>query len=179
MPTDISATSAVVSESFQKLQSSASILNAVSDELGKAIAQIDDGLRKLNLGITTWVQLRGGDGRHYGRDDFWHEDVGYSKINGKWGISLRKLSGDYTDPDSEYQESWLFADAPRELRIQAIDQLPALFQKLSAEANKVTMEVKAKLPNVAAFASVVNPPVTKPSLKAAMNATAGILGGGK
>jgi len=46
-----------VSGAFEKLASSASELNAVSDELAKPIRSIDATLQKLNLGVSAWVEV--------------------------------------------------------------------------------------------------------------------------
>jgi len=42
---------------LQRLLSSATGLNAVSDELGKSVAQIDSALNNLNVGIPVWVPI--------------------------------------------------------------------------------------------------------------------------
>ena len=67
-----------ISASFQQLAAAATELNAVSDELGKAIGTLDGVLQHLNLGVSTW----------------------------------------------------LFNDAPRALRVDAIDKLPDLLEQL-------------------------------------------------
>ena len=68
-----------VQSSYLRLSKIAFDLNAVSDELGKSVAEIDLALKRLNLGVSVWVDIRRGtsdDGLSY-----WGEDLGYSKIN--------------------------------------------------------------------------------------------------
>ena len=59
MPTEQESLSAKVQSSYQQLSKVAADLNAVSDELGTCIADLDAALKKLNLGVTKWVQIRG------------------------------------------------------------------------------------------------------------------------
>jgi hypothetical protein len=148
-----------VSISFAQLTAVASDLNSVSDELGKSIAQIDTALRKLNIGINVWVQLASWDYGESSDFQFWTEYVGYSKINGKWGISLKRVDGNHMRPDDDATESWLFNDAPRALRLQAIEKIPTLLEQLSAQAVIATEKIKAKLADVQAVAAVVTPPI--------------------
>src|SRR5713226_9643527 len=84
-----------VQASYKQLSLAAKSLNAASDELGKAISVLDAALQKLNLGVSGWVTLAGNeDGNNW-----WSRGVGYTKVGDKWGIALRKVSGDYQWPD--------------------------------------------------------------------------------
>ena len=132
-----------VASSYQQLAAVAGDLNAVSDTLGKYVSELDAALKKLNLGITVWDSLRASDDprtQHY-----WSEDLGYAKIGGKWGIALRTVSGNYNYPDEDEIESWLFNDAPRQLRLAAIGKIPDLFQVLSEKASETTHQIIEKL----------------------------------
>ena len=145
-----------VFSSFAQLSTVAADLNAVSDDLGKSVADIDAALKKLNIGISVWVKVRTWDGDDSRGDlSFWSEDLGFAKINGKWGISLRRVDGDYNHPDDESVEEWLFGDAPRALRLQAIDKLPELIEKLNMEAGKTITAIQGKLPEVQTVAAAL------------------------
>jgi len=148
-----------VSTSFQRLVVAASNLNVVSDELGKPIETIDGALKRLNLGVATWVEFndleRGGG---------WHEfsDLGYAKVGQKWGIALRTREGhDFEEPSEHKIEEWLFNDAPRRLRIRAVDHLPELLDALTEATNKTAVKLRAKIGQVqqvvAAMGSVAAP----------------------
>jgi len=145
-----------ISSYYSQLSTVAADLNAVSDELGKSIAEIDAALKKLNLGITTWVTIQG-DGVDPSRDNFsyWSRDIGYARVDGKWGISLRKVDGFYPEPDDEEIEEWRFNDAPRSLRLEAIDKIPELLEKLTKDAVKTTKDIRARLSEAQAVAEAV------------------------
>jgi hypothetical protein len=145
-----------VASYYSQLSTVAADLNAVSDELGKSISEIDIALKKLNLGITTWVTIHSSDEDHPHDDfSFWAREIGYAKIDSKWGISLRKVDGDCRDPDEATIEQWLFNDAPRSLRLEAIDKIPELLEKLSKEAVKTTKNIRARLSEAQAVAEAV------------------------
>jgi hypothetical protein len=142
MPIDQRSLSESVSTVFRELSASAETLNAVSDALGKAIAEIDESLKNLNLGIEAWEEIYAGADDDY----FWGRLIGYAKTNGRWGISLQTYEGN--DPEDRDVETWLFNDAPRSLRLEAIEKIPALLTKLNAEAKQTTIELQARLKNV-------------------------------
>jgi hypothetical protein len=143
-----------VASSFSLLRSAAKDLNSISGELSKSIAEIDSALKRLNLGVTVWVPIRKGD-ELPDRPSYWSEDIGYAKVRSNWGICLRTVDGDYQNPDQEETERWLFNDAPRILRISAIEKIPELLEKLSSEAVKTTQAISAKLAEAQAVASAV------------------------
>jgi hypothetical protein len=134
-----------VKSAFQKLAVSAANLNNISDELGKSIEGLDSALKRLNLGVTAWVTMDRGDNTEKGGANWYSRDLGYAKIGGKWGIAIRTLSGDYAYPDGDQEDWWLFNDAPRWLRILAIDHMAALIEKLIDETNATAEKVKAKI----------------------------------
>jgi hypothetical protein len=142
-----------VSSSYQQLSAAASQLNAVSDELGKFVGALDGALRKLNLGIATWLRL---DGREDGLGNYIKRDLGYAKVGGKWGISLRVVAGNHNTPDVSTVEEWLFNEAPRSLRIEAVEKLPDLFDNLVREADAATRTIKSKTQRVQELAAGMN-----------------------
>ena len=121
-----------MSASFLELSAAAKALNAVSDDLGRAIADIDESLKKLNLGIEVWVTVvEESDNRDH---SFWSKQIGYSKIENKWGVALRRSIGNYRNPDEAKVEQWLFNDAPRYFRVAGVEKIPELLKKLTAAA---------------------------------------------
>jgi hypothetical protein len=116
-------------------------------------------LRKLNLGVTTWVEIFSGEGDRDPQDtNYWSEDLGYAKANGKWDVCIRRVDGNYQNPDGESEVRWAFNDASRALRLAAIDKVPELLEALSKEAASTTKSIQAKLADVQAVAEAVNPP---------------------
>lgn len=144
-----------VNTSFRQLSVAATHLNAVSDALGKSISELDSALKRLNLGVSAWVAINAGndlpeDGY------FWSEDIGYDKINNKWGIAIRTVSGNYMDPDIEHSERWLFNDAPRSLRVAAVEKIPDLIDKLNKEAEATAKKIKEKTDHARQLAAAIN-----------------------
>lgn len=68
----------------------ASSLNFASNEQTKVIAVLDESLKNLNLGLAAWVTYSSHVKESGELND---EQIGYSKINGKWGISLQRKYG--------------------------------------------------------------------------------------
>lgn len=132
-----------ISASYKRLAVAAEALSQKSDEFSKHVGILDALLKRLNLGVTAWERIRGEDEDGFG--NYWSEDVGYANVDGRWGIALREKSGNHhTDRPDEIRE-WLFNDAPRPLRIGAIDQLPDLIDKLIVAAEKTTRKIHEKI----------------------------------
>jgi hypothetical protein len=147
-----------ISASFRLLATEAEALNVASDTLGQSIAEVDSALKTLNLGIDAWVLV---DEWAEENGDWGRRELGYAKVgHSKWGISLRDREGNEYSAVVSKDEQWLFNDAPRALRIRAVDKLPGLLEKLIekvedtrrqisekiADARKVTAAVKAAAP---------------------------------
>jgi hypothetical protein len=159
MSNDHVALSERISSFYSSLSSAAVGLNAVSDELGKSVIDIDTALKNLNLGITTWVKIRSWSADDFqGDTSYWKEEIGYTKLKGRWGICLRRTDGDYSIPERDEVESWPFNEAPRALRLDAIDKIPDLLQALSKEAAETTAQIQAKLADAQVVAASILPP---------------------
>jgi hypothetical protein len=133
--------SARISQTFKDLAASAAQLNAASDELAKAIAPIDAALKKLNVGVTVWHQYVGSDDEHGG---YWGRFIGYAKVSGKWGLALSIASGNTQYGPDEDGEEWLYNEAPRSMRLEALDHIPALLETLVKQVSNAATELKKK-----------------------------------
>jgi hypothetical protein len=127
---------------FKELADSSARLNSGSDELAKAIGPIDAALKKLNLGVPAWYDYRGSqdpdpDGNYS------YCSVGYAKVGGKWGLALSAGSGSAYD-ERDNSETWLFNDAPRSMRIEALDYIPDLLEQLVKASNEVAEDLQRK-----------------------------------
>lgn len=131
-----------LSKSFPRLAAAAARLNKASDELSKAIAPIEAVLKKLNLGISKWYMYAGHGPDHEGY--FWSSEIGYAKVGGKWCIALAERSGYAHTPESESDTEWAFNDAPRQLRIRAVKEIPNLIEALIEEADKITTALETE-----------------------------------
>jgi hypothetical protein len=150
------ATDAVptVASSFQRLIGTAAKLNEVSDQLTTTVHRLDTELKKLNLGVTTWVDVK------YERDpdevEFLHEKIGYMRIGAKWGIALNSIKGLLGDDPRNYEDHlWLFTDAPRELRLRAVEKIPELIEALDRAARGLAQRVVSRIGEVNELASVI------------------------
>jgi hypothetical protein len=93
------------------------------------------------------------------------EEIGYAKVNGQWGIAIRRTFGreDSSDPD-EVRNIWVFNDAPRESRLRAVEKLPQVIDELAKAAAKTTEILNKKLAqtkNYAAAIGILNPDGSK------------------
>jgi hypothetical protein len=129
---------------FLQLTEAAANFDSASDELAKPVAEIDAAFKKLNLGVIVWTRMEGGP-HSEASEYWWSQDIGYTKISGKWGVALRSCSGDYTDPERDSVEEWLFNDAPRRMRILGIQHIPDLIRAMVEEVNKTTSTIKSKI----------------------------------
>ena len=133
-----------VHSSFQQLAAAASTLNSASDQLSKVVAEVDAALKPLNVGLVCWVDIHEPATRADGRVTY-YEQIGYAKVNGSWGIAIRTMEEyDQSPGDSPDPEEWAFNDAPRKLRLKAIDAIPRLLEKLAKDAEKFTKSVTEK-----------------------------------
>jgi len=127
---------------FKDLANSSARLNSGSDELAKAIGPIDAALKKLNLGVPAWHEYRGSKDPDPDGDYSYHS-IGYAKVQGKWGLALSKDSGNIYSETDNYEE-WLFNDAPRSMRIEALDHIPDLLEQLVKESNQAAEALQKK-----------------------------------
>ena len=140
---------------FDRLTSIANNLNKATDELTRVVGVLDDALQRLNVGIPVWVTVV----KWSSESDptaYECENVGYAKINGMWCIGINRAVGDEasSEPD-EVREIWPFNDAPRELRLRAVEKLPKLIDKLAESAEQAAEVVNKKLAETKAFAAAI------------------------
>jgi hypothetical protein len=136
---------------YKQLTQAATSINQASDELGDAISILDAALKNLNLGVPAWVQLSGS--QHQG-GSYWSRDIGYTKIGSKWGIALRTASG-HDAFDDENEETWLFNEAPRWLRIEAVGMIPNLLEALVKRTAETTEKIKKKTAQALELAAAI------------------------
>jgi hypothetical protein len=145
--------SARMAAAFQRLLTSSKELNAASDALAQQIGPVDDAIRSLNVGVRTWVTHTHLDQPD---DTFYEEYLSYEKFLGRWGLVIGTRTGAQGgDWDEVTGERWHFNDAPRDLRIGAIDALPELVEKLVVNADKITKQITAKTPAARELAEAV------------------------
>jgi hypothetical protein len=137
---------------YQALAVISTSLNNASDELTKSVSVLDESLKKLNVGLSAWVSFRS---RTVSGDQYDEDQIGYCKVDGKWGIALRRIWGDYTEEGSGEEGPRLFNDASREWRILAADKIPEVIEALSQQASETTKKVQEKARVVGELASAI------------------------
>lgn len=140
-----------VEAGFQKLSKTAGSLNSASDRLNVAVDHLNAALKKLNLGISSWFVFSTWEDGPLSEV----QEIGYGKINGKWGIGLRKTFEDQNSPEEDVDE-WHFAEAPREMRIRAIGHLHSLIAKLDEDAEATAKKLILKTIEAEQFAKAIN-----------------------
>lgn len=181
------ASVARVENSFKQLASAAQALNTASDDLGKVTRQMDASLKRLALGLTAWVPVSGTSDE----TQYWTNELGYAKLDGKWGLALREVTGYRLDHD-ETEQVWAYNDAPRALRAEAVDKIPDLLEKMLQQTEETTRNLRTKIEQASELTLVVTnlvptPPAVEPKtwnrLSAGESAAAGSeqdsLGGAK
>jgi hypothetical protein len=143
---------AKIQTQFKNLSSVAVSLNAASDELTRAVTVLDEALKKLSIGLTVWVNSLSADVP----DPFYDvEQIGFCKVNGKWGIALRRIWGNESMDDHQEEGPWLFNDAPRQMRVNSVDMLPKLVEELGKTAADATKKVRQKAEEVRELADAI------------------------
>jgi hypothetical protein len=134
--------SAKLQTSYQNLSAAANTLNAASDAFGDAITTLDDALNKLNPGVTAWITISSSQTQDDAPWETFEERLGYAKVSGRWGLCLCNVTVDGSpEGGEETKDSWLFNDAPRSLRLRAIDRVPELIEALAREATHTAKRV--------------------------------------
>jgi hypothetical protein len=142
-----------VRTSYRQLNSAAKDLNAASDEFKEAVSVLDAALERLNLGVASWVHISGGEDE----DGSWQRrEIGYVRIGKKWGIAIRHSWGNLSWPDNDNEELWLFSDAPRWMRIEAVARIPDLLDGLTKQAEDTTKKLKKRTEQVFELATAMS-----------------------
>jgi hypothetical protein len=139
---------------FQTLSSVAPTLNAASDELTKAVGYLDAALKKLNVGISVWVTFADLT-ENPGEGEYDLQQIGYTKVNGEWGLALRHVWGDNAMDHHSSEGPWLFSDGPRDLRLSGVDKIPEIVEQLGSEASSLVKRVQEKTKRVRELAVAI------------------------
>ena len=134
---------AKIQTDFQILSEIASELNAASDGLTRTIGILDEALKKLNVGLMVWVTFRS-RGEEERPERYDHDQIGYCKVNGTWGLALRRIWGDEVADWENEDGPWLFNDSSRELRLRSVDSIPKVIAELAKEARETTKRIQDK-----------------------------------
>lgn len=141
-----------IASSFKNLAAVSTEIDSAAKELGASIASLDDALERLNLGVSAWHRIAGGEDHETG--NYWHRDIGYTQVSHRWQISLRRAAGnEFSDDYGE--EIWTFNQAPYWMRIESIGKLPDLFDELIKRTIETTQKIKARTTETEELAAAV------------------------
>lgn len=156
LPKSVPPSKERIAAAFKQLSVVSTELNAAADELSSNISTLDKALRKLNLGVSAWHEIASNE------DDegtYWSRDIGYTQVENKWGIALRKTRGNHNFDHYE-EEVWPFADAPRWMCIESIGKLPDLFDDLIKRTKDTTDKIKKKTAEAKELAGAISSALT-------------------
>jgi len=122
-------------------------LGAVTDKLNRSLEEIETELANLNLGVTAKVRMEVVQFEHY--DVI--RNIRFGKFNQEW----RLLYESGPEDDEENWSSGPLLNASREIRLLAIDHLPALIEELVRTAETEISTVTAKVNEVESLARLV------------------------
>jgi hypothetical protein len=149
-----------VKKSIQQFPEAASKLNAATDQLGKSVGQLDAVLKKFSLGVPTWVSFKLESDENL--DYYYKEELGYAKIGGKWGVAIRTVEYNPGRRDNDI-EQWLFNEAPRLLRVQAIEKIPELLQAMLEAAGVMSKQIAEKAEELDVLTAGISEVIDRPS----------------
>ncbi len=133
-----------------KLTALSQTLDSVSNQLSQQITEIESALNDLHFGVWAWLRDDPLDveevsevGTNGQRSSVHHiQQLGYGKHKGKWGFLVA----------SGTQESWgadvtitFLQDAPREIKLRAIERIHKLLDILAEGLNRVTQKTTEKV----------------------------------
>src|SRR6476646_3208299 len=150
--------SSVSAELLKQLSVASEALNNVSDIFNEQIKIIEEAIASYNIGVSAWATAGLLEEEEYApngelmgviaRDI----SVGYDRQGGKWCLLASSLC-----PEREGRIEWTLRDAPRDVRMEAINSIPKLLERLIEEAQKLTADVTKKTSEARMLAASIKP----------------------
>lgn len=125
---------------LEQLANTAQTLNQLSDKLTKEVCDLERPLNKLNLGVSAKVVVQRWSSE---TEESGQVRLAYDKHSGKWGFMIEDIKED-SYGNEEYQ-SWAFKDAPRDLRLAAVEFIPPLLEELIQKSAELASEIRDKV----------------------------------
>ena len=149
-----------ISAAFETLITSAKTINDVSGELAKPVASLEKSLKRLNLGVACWTNISD-EATEWPYFRIQQVGYAYSRKHGSWSLAIRIREGREDEPESGYEKTWPFTEAPPHLRIKAVDKLPELIEALVKTTDATTSRLKKTVAPAqelaAAVRGIINP----------------------
>lgn len=136
--------SSVAAGLLKQLSAVSQTINTASDQLNEQIKTIEEAIGSYNLGVSAWVDVRNVKKTDYTNmspvEYTRQESLGYEQENGKWCLKVSAWIEEIETPAG----TWRLLDAPREMRMAAVEAIPKLLEKLTEEAMKIAGRVEAQ-----------------------------------
>jgi hypothetical protein len=120
-------------------------LSAATDALNASLRKAEQALTELNLGVTASVAL-------WPKQSDWLQFLRFGKDASGWRLILES-GPDGGDPE-DWSESPLL-NASKEVRLQAVERLPALLEELVKTAEEHLVTLRTRAAQADAFADTV------------------------
>ena len=134
-------------------------LNAASDLLTSQIVNVEAALSELNLGIEVWMEVSRSTEVAISNDSektqyaltriLW---LGYAKHAGRWSLVTHET---YEEIDDDERNVVALRDAKRDVKLRVADKIPALVEKIQADAEKAVQQVEEKARRLKDFAATL------------------------
>lgn len=140
-----------ISAALEQLRPATQGVTNAADQLARSISTVERTLKTMNVAFEAWVTYReAGDD-----DNVDHWDVGYSRVNGHWGICIQTVHGSARYPEDTDVKRWHFNEAPLYLRPQAVPKIPDVLEALVKTAPNVEKKILAASEQAARIAQAV------------------------
>jgi len=148
-----------ITAAFERLAPLAARLNEESDTLNDLIEEVEAKIRKLNVGLTVWLERPLARVDEPPTNGQWGElqhhsevQLGVAKIRGRWKLVIRRQHvelGLYQgDPDCPWTKRYDIGEleplleAPRDYRVEAVRVLPELLAQLADRAESAVRTIR-------------------------------------
>jgi hypothetical protein len=132
--------------SLQRARRVAPELASATDAVNLALERVEQALAALNLGVTASVNL------YPGCVDDWQQCLGFGKDGSTWRLVLE--SGPAGGDDEDWSQSPLLSTS-KEVRLRAVERLPALVDKLVEVAERQVGTFRAAAAKAEALATAI------------------------
>ncbi len=132
-----------------RLEGLSSQLSESSDKLSNVITNLESKLGALNLDLSAWVKdpflLEEKNEEDEELERLAYAYLGYAKINDVWCLWIRRIEepdDDQGESNGDHPQYIQLNQAPRDIRIKAIQQFPQLVTELEGQTEALIEEVE-------------------------------------
>jgi hypothetical protein len=142
-----------IQSAFSRLAAESASLNKHTQEVNESVSAIEEAIKKFNIGQEVWVDI----------DEVMEPTVlikfrlGYTNRHGVWGFMVVKVNIEpITEQENEVSE-WTFKLAPRRLRLLAVENIPALLERLAKRVETMARKARNSARKAQEILSSINP----------------------